>query len=593
MSDGQMTKGKESMSENYSVLEQVVKNQRALLTEAKLPKAESALATAWGRLNQPEFHVLLIGEYNRGKSTLLNALAGRELFVSSAIQQSTINMLRYSNQTSVIVTENDVSRSTPIETLPIAGASKVDVSLTLDILADQLVLTEFPTLSEPLNVSDTGRENFQNEILNADLIVMVLSSDSLYSNTERTRLETELVNVGHSEILFVCNFIDRLSSSNLADIRTNAMQRLPAPPDVIFFTSALNSLENGIPDEGLSKLRDWLLALTADVRQKLRERRLYRLVNANLKVLRSAADIEISDRQLKQQDYDHHVGQFQKMLSTLKTNARHIDDEMNTFREQTRQVIEARTSTFFLELSSKIESWMRAESDFGTISMRQHEEVTEWQSEVTGYLKSRLKDQSESLKNSLATFDLQLKQIGDQIPTFSIPAMPLTESSQDPKLKVEFELPQPKRSDAQDGTPQNINLMDMPDVLVIAVGSVIVGFFVMPYIVIPTGLAIAGALAFNRFSNTRQQAKQQTTRTATTDLRRQSDEVTLQVAREAESYFAQIQDSVHESIQTIVADVERAIRNYLVSLRPDDTSGTAFDNRLKLHEQEVRAWHNE
>lgn len=577
------------MNESGKPIEQIVSRQRTLLTEANLTHVEHVLATAWNRLKQEAFQVLVIGEYNRGKSMLLNALVGRELFVSSAIQQTAINTLRYAGSPTVTIIENNVSRTVALESLPTANADRVEVSIPSDLLANGLIITELPSFSDNFS----PHTSFQEFASNADLIVMVLASDSLYSNTERQIVEKELTGLGHTEVSFVVNFLDRLSSGNQADIRTNAMQRLPAPPNAIFFTSALNSLESGTPDDGITRLHDALLAYDADTRRQIRERRLARLIKANMATLRDKVKTENESLQAKQQDYDQHLDQFQKTLGLLKTNARQIDEEMNTFRDQTRQIIETRASNFFRELGAKIESWMREEGGTLGLSRRLETESAIWQQDVSVYLRSRLNNQTETLQNSLAAFELQLQQIAAQIPDFSIPSMPSLTNAQEPDIHVRFDIPMPQSADSTSPVKRNVSLIEMPEVLIVAVGSVIVGIYIMPWVVIPSGLAVAGVLAFRRMSNTRQGGTQEGVRSIAADLRRKGDEVTLQVAREAETYFAQIQDTVHQRVNTIVGDVEKAIRTHLATLRPTANTGSPLDARLSDLEQLVRDWRPE
>jgi Dynamin family len=577
------------MTETISQLREVSVRQLALLNSSGLAAAHTQLSAALANLTTPEFTVLFVGEYSRGKSMLLNALAGKEIFATSALPTPTVNVLRYADQPTAVRVVNNVPETVTLDVLLDQAADKSEVGLPIDLCRDQLVLMEFPSLSEPLSTSDINHAALRKAVQQADLIVVVLASDSLYSNTERGCVENELKPAGHTQIQFVCNSFDRLSPSNQKDIRLNAIQRLPAGPDSIFFTSALQTVESGTDTEDMARLRTTLTGLNSIARKRLREQRVHTLLEANLIALREYSD-KVSKHRIDRKQASHQkVQEFMLLLNNIKTAARQATDELEVFRQQTRQVIESKTSTFMQELSTKIEIWLRSTTgETVDVSARFQEELRKWQDDAGVYLSSRLTAEQMALQASFGALQLHLQKLSEMLPSFSYPPTIKFDFPSDPTINVNVEIDNPNVPPRQS---KAINIKELPEVLVVAVGAVVISFFWNPLVVIPAGLAVGGILIYSRLTGQRQQGIQDI-QAYTIRLRKQSDEVVLQAARAAETYFAQVQKDVSTQIAEIVARAEGAVREHLNAQSSDSEPTDDLAGDIVTLERAIREQRN-
>lgn len=250
-----------------------------------------------GRLKNELFKVLVIGEFKRGKSTLINALLGESVLPSFSWPcTAVINEIKYGRTKRAILyfkenlpdslpssvaqealdhinkfkKEEIPPLEIPIEKLEeyvvIADAakdqaesvaetpySKVEIFWPLEILQNGIEIIDSPGLNEHKNRNDI----VLNYIDKADAIIWVLTSQALASMSEIEEVKKATEVLGHKQVFFVCNFFDQIKQAERGHIMRYGKEKLKDYTELdceksIHFVSSLRALEAKTGHDGMT-----------------------------------------------------------------------------------------------------------------------------------------------------------------------------------------------------------------------------------------------------------------------------------------------------------------------------------------------------
>lgn len=204
-------------------------------------KIEMPIASQYARAvlvaeERNNFHLAILGEFKRGKSSMVNSLIGRDLLPSDVLPSTaTINVLEYSDKESCTITWTDNKKEIfelskeSLSRLAVGGdleASKVKhvlIGLKSDILQDNLVIIDTP------GVNDISKSRIEvtHEILpHCDAAIFLLDAASPVTKSEAEFLTTKILSQKITSILFVIAKIDRLDDEEIEESVEGASQRL-------------------------------------------------------------------------------------------------------------------------------------------------------------------------------------------------------------------------------------------------------------------------------------------------------------------------------------------------------------------------------
>jgi small GTP-binding protein len=241
--------------------QELLRDEKDLLTEvaAVLERNDvaaderSALADSLRQLDEL-FLLVIVGEFNAGKSALINALLGRELLAEGVTPTTAKIHLVSWGETETRETIDAVSErlTAPVEILR------------------QLSLVDTPGT----NALDRSHEALTTDYVpRADLVLFVTSADRPFSESERIFLEH--IREWGKKVVVAVNKIDILKSPGeisevLNWVRSNGMRLLGSTPEV-FPISALRAREAQAADDpdalaasGLSEIETWLQSTLDD-----------------------------------------------------------------------------------------------------------------------------------------------------------------------------------------------------------------------------------------------------------------------------------------------------------------------------------------
>ena len=219
------------------------------------------------RICEGRFFVACVGQFKRGKSTLLDAMVGEAVLPTGVVPVTAVpTVLRYGNARSARVLVKNNWRSVDIEDLPdyvsearnpenakrVAG---VEVFLPSEFLASGMCLVDTPGIGSVFAGNTETTRAFMPQI---DAAILVVGADPPISGDELSLIEAVAATAG--KILIVLNKIDRVSVAERKEASAFARDvlegRLKRPIARIYEVSALNRLSGSGGDD------DWNVLLT-------------------------------------------------------------------------------------------------------------------------------------------------------------------------------------------------------------------------------------------------------------------------------------------------------------------------------------------
>ncbi|MFZ0312123.1 MAG: dynamin family protein [Candidatus Korobacteraceae bacterium] len=207
------------------------------------------------RIKEGRFFVACVGQFKRGKSTLLDAFVGEPVLPTGVVPVTAVpTVLRYGDERGARVLIDSRWRTIRPEDLPqyvseelnpensqqVAG---VEVFLPSPLLAGGMCLVDTPGIGSVFSGNTETTQEFLPQI---DAAILVVGADPPISGEELALIEAVAVNV--DEILIVLNKIDRVSATErrqASEFASKVLEgRLEQPVGKIYEVSALNRLNN-------------------------------------------------------------------------------------------------------------------------------------------------------------------------------------------------------------------------------------------------------------------------------------------------------------------------------------------------------------
>jgi small GTP-binding protein len=235
--------------------------------------AEELRGTYSRKLASDEVQLVVVGEFNRGKSSVINALLGAEVLKSGITP--TTERLQYVSFSETPTERElvDPSRS-PIA----AGANAVAIGYPAPILKARVTIVDTPGVND---LSEQRAEITYGILPRADAALVVLDGTQALTESERVFLSERVLKGARERLIFAVNKIDRLDARALGEalafVREH-LSKIVADPLVFPISArrrlaaiaegrALRAAEAGSPDE------DGFVALEAQIGHILAEDR--------------------------------------------------------------------------------------------------------------------------------------------------------------------------------------------------------------------------------------------------------------------------------------------------------------------------------
>jgi small GTP-binding protein len=238
------------------------------------------------KLEAERFSAVVLGEFNHGKSTFINALLGAPVLPTGITP--TTALLTHINHgeraSTTLVTEAGERKKVAGETLAkwvtVEGVAKEKEKPNGDAIHHVEITHPAPLLENQLTIVDTPGVNDINEqraeitygyLPRADAAIFLLDATQILTASERQFLEERILRSSRDRLLFVVAKADLLDDKELAEALAFARQHLTAivPEPEIFPVSAKRALAGDRAGSGLDAFTAALGATVANERRRL------------------------------------------------------------------------------------------------------------------------------------------------------------------------------------------------------------------------------------------------------------------------------------------------------------------------------------
>ena len=244
------------------------------------------------RVAEVDVYVVAIGEFKRGKSSLLNALIGEQILPVGVVPLTAVVTVLKRGQSEAVGVHADGRRGV-VDAARLAdyvteegnpgnrlGLSRVEVASPRFALPPGAALIDTPGLR---SVVDGGEDHTLDFLPQVDVALMVLSVDQPLSGDEQD-LAARLRDQG-AEIVFVLNKTDYLLPAETEQAKSFVAERLRLSgfSDAALFAVSSKRAAQNDDAEGVPRLQDYLTALLERrhdiIRRGQSERRVRRLLD--------------------------------------------------------------------------------------------------------------------------------------------------------------------------------------------------------------------------------------------------------------------------------------------------------------------------
>ena len=245
-----------------------MKTLRADLVETRIPKLEDE-----------RFHLVVLGEFNHGKSTFVNALLGADVLPTGITPTTAaINHVVWAvhpRARAVLHDGKEVSLDpkTLTDWVTVDGSHAaevrfVEVGWPAELLEDKVTLVDTPGVND---LNEQRAEITYEYVPRADAVIFLLDAGQALKESERAFLASRILERSKERLIFVVGKIDLLTPPELADVTAYVREHLGRlvddPP--IFAVSARRHLAGDTAGSGMAPLTEHLARTLTDDRGRV------------------------------------------------------------------------------------------------------------------------------------------------------------------------------------------------------------------------------------------------------------------------------------------------------------------------------------
>ncbi len=255
---------------------------------------ERILTDRLPRLEEERAVLVVLGEFNHGKTTFVNALLGGHVLpMGITPTTAVIHEVRYGDHPKATVVRRPLDGATgvddrqrplggPRDDVPftalnglVAGGNihpdeilRVEIDYPAELLRDRVTLVDTPGVND-LNLQRA--EITYGYVPRADAVVFLLDAGQILKDSERRFLREKLLGAGRDRIVFAINKSDLLSETERTEVLDYARKQLAAlvPGAPVMFLSATKALAGDRVGSGIDALMGQLGSLLGNDRLRM------------------------------------------------------------------------------------------------------------------------------------------------------------------------------------------------------------------------------------------------------------------------------------------------------------------------------------
>jgi GTP-binding protein EngB required for normal cell division len=322
------------------------------------------------KLEAERFHLVVLGEFNHGKSTFVNALLGQDVLPTGITPTTaSINHVVYAESPRAHVklmsgSEQPIDPGQLKEWVTVAGGHADDVAFVelgypSELLRNNVVLVDTPGVND---LNEQRAEVTYGYVPRADAVVFLLDAGQALKDSEREFLRSRVLESARDRLIFVLGKMDMLSPDErnaVLDYVKKGLAQITTDP-VVFPLSARDWAKSKDPASGMPQLMDYFGRFLA------RDRAQVILDNAAADAARTASYLE-NNLGVRLRAYDLDIGELEQRIGAVReqldTSKRKLDDlhvrieaDAGSIKNQVELDLESFAKAFVQALPVQIDS---------------------------------------------------------------------------------------------------------------------------------------------------------------------------------------------------------------------------------------------
>lgn len=398
----------------------VIERLTAIYSTLDLKTATNNLSQLRQRVAADSFKVMIVGEFNRGKSTTINAMLGQKVLPAYSVPTTAIiNEVKWGDTprarlydlpsqigAAQRVTDIPVNQ---IEDYVVAKESgnpyeKVEIFWPLDLCRDGVELIDSPGL----NADHTHQQITLDYLTRADGIVFVIAADFPVSIEEKRMVEV-IRDMRHEEIFFVVNRINVIDSDEVERVKARCVSLL-APLTArgasgVYFIDARGALQARLAHDEQRAEASGEPAVERDLKAFLgAERGRVKLVRpareTQMHVSKAREEIVKQEKLLRTrvEDLKARYDRAQEPLRQLELSREQMIRLVDNFRHDLHSSVMDATSLFYRDMADRIPGWTaeyQPAAGMNALNMLSREKKEQFIGDIVGHLTRRLSDEAK------------------------------------------------------------------------------------------------------------------------------------------------------------------------------------------------------
>ncbi len=312
------------------------------------------------KLEQERFHLVVLGEFNHGKSTFVNALLGAELLPTGITPTTAaINHVIYADspRAKVITRDGNQTALSPSEIsqwVTVSGehhenVQRVEIGFPSDVLKGNVVLVDTPGVND---LNEQRADITYGYVPRADAVIFLLDASQALKDSEREFLSSHVLEGSKDRLVFILGKIDLLSEaeqSAVTEYVSKGLRKFVDDP-VIFPVSAKAWLDTRDPDSGFPELLDYLEHFLDTDRSQIvldnaavDAERTAALIQQNLGIKLHALGLDISDLEKRVADVRKQLDSSKRKIDELHLK---IKADVSAIKSHARLALQDFTRSF-------------------------------------------------------------------------------------------------------------------------------------------------------------------------------------------------------------------------------------------------------
>lgn len=303
---------------------------------------EERLVAVREQLTSNHFNLVVLGQFKRGKTTLINSLLGNEILPSSVVPlTSVVTILKFGNEVVSNIVMNDGSeKNIRLEELHgyvtesgnpknIRGVKCAFIEYPTPLLEKGMQLVDTPGIGSTFRHNTETTYEFLDHL---DAAIFLMSADVPISQVEKELLET--IKGSTQKIFFVLNKVDNLIPKEIVEMSTynmNVLKEMGFTADEIWPISARKALEAKRSEDEILLLQSGLLDLEDALGTFLSSERGRIVLNTAISKLKritlqmlSQTAIETKTLTASEEELENRINIFHKLNADLKKDKEDI-----------------------------------------------------------------------------------------------------------------------------------------------------------------------------------------------------------------------------------------------------------------------------